>query len=286
MFGFGAVCDRLLGEVVPEEYMWIADLGCAGLDAATGNWGNAVSLGMKAVEDGAAAAGNKDLAQKVGIANQAQDIITTDMLNQAELASKDLGSVTYCTEDRSLMMCRMSVAQKTAIRASAAAGGAGIGAAKGGKIEDYREGLAIGAAGSRLCARDIPVEINPEADVKTLMSHASVLGRNTVGLATAVAVAAQDSQSDKRIAGAVGGIVGSAIDLPSAALDLADGEEDLERVLAAERMIQDTGSIALNTCKARLRASDRGKTETRASNIFDGSAEIIKGATQEIGKAK
>jgi hypothetical protein len=286
MFGFGMICDRLLGEVVPEEYMWIADLGCAGVDVVTGNFGNAASLGMKAVESGLAAAGDKEAAQKFGVARTAASAVTTEALNNAEKAAAELRSVTYCTDDTSLHMCRAPVLTKTAMNTAGAGVGLGIGAAKGGKLQDLREGMAIGGAASQLSDRAMSVEIDPEADVKTLMSHASVLGRDTVGLATAVAVAAQDSQSNKRTAGAVGAVVGSAVDLPSATLDLADGKTDLERVHAAERVIQDAGSIAFNTCKARLRAGDRGENVTKAANIFDNSAELVKGATKEIGEAK
>ena len=278
MFGLGSICDKLADGVVSEEYRWLADIGCAGLDALTGNYGGAVGLAVKAGSDGAAAAGNRKAADGLSIAGTAHGIVTAEALNEIGRHAADLPTTNGCTvEPGPQMICSDAIAR----RAAFAGGGAAIGVAKGGKAGDIKEGLQIGGAASGLTDSCLRVTVNPAKDAATLAGNASLLGRDTAAFATAIAVADKHTAAEKRAAGAIGGLVGAAADLPGTTAGLTGGKNDLERLLAAERTAADIASISFDAKTAGLPAHARGRDLERAQTLTEAGLELLMGMSED-----
>ena len=273
MFGLGSICDKIAGEVVPEEYRWLADIGCAGLDALTGNVGGAVSLGLKAGADGAEAAGERRLSEKLSIANTAQGAVTCAPLNAP-------GSLKIY-EMRLEPLTGSGLFDNAARNAAGVGAGAALGAAKGGSARDVREGIAIGTAASGLANGFLKVSVDPAGDARELAGNAALLGRDTAAFATAIAVAEKRTGVEKRAAGAIGGAVGAAADLPGAVAGLAPEREELERLLDVERTAADIASIAFGARAAGLRAGEGGRGLVKAQECCEAGLGLITGATEQ-----
>ena len=117
MFSLGSICDKVAGETVSEEYLWLAEIGCAGLDALTGNYGGAVGLALKAGAGGAGAAGEQTLADGLKTTGAVNDVVFAQELNQIEKRAAELPTVNACTDEPGLMICSDTIARRAAFAA-------------------------------------------------------------------------------------------------------------------------------------------------------------------------
>jgi hypothetical protein len=231
MLGFA--CDRILDEILPDELQWLVDLGCAGLDAATGNYAGTAALGLKAVSSGARAAGNKDIGEAFDYASDAAGIIAADPMS-APRCEGPVSALASCNPSR---LPEPSKARLIATKAAATGAGAAMGAAADGKegakagmkaggavastdplgaasgaagvcigaivaavkgkgAKDFTRGFEVGiAAGSVAGAA---VSINPGEDKKSILRAAALFSRTGTSLAGSIDAAARPDDSGRR----------------------------------------------------------------------------------------
>ena len=92
MLPIGSLVDKVADELLPDEFQWLVDIGCAGIDAATGNFGGAASLALQAAKDGADELGAKDAAEGFGAASQAVGLVGGEILNDPAQVVKELAA--------------------------------------------------------------------------------------------------------------------------------------------------------------------------------------------------
>ncbi|MFA6033764.1 MAG: hypothetical protein WC889_12760 [Myxococcota bacterium] len=319
MLPIGTLLDRVAGEVLPDEFQWLVDIGCAGIDTATGNYGGAASLALKAAEDGADGLGAKDVAEGFGAASQTVGLVGGELLNDPSGAAKELAA----SEGNPIPLnldpkAKGTILGNTILKAVGAAvgaitgaiaggaegaktgfqngaqvlsgngvqcligagggiGGLVAGGARGGRMQDFKECMAMGRAASGMASTAVTVAVNPEEDKKAIARAAALFGRHGAALGSSVASAAMSDRTGKRIAGAAGGIAESSVSAAAAASGLAMSTNAMETAREAVRLAAAASSICIETQLASVKGAEKERVKLleKARGITGDSAEIF-----------
>jgi hypothetical protein len=254
MLGLGYICDKIFGDLVPEEFEWLVDMGCAGIDAATGNLPGAVLLGAKTVQDGARAAGQKGAADAIGIAADVADAVAGEPMTDARKVCGPFGCgvPTFADSGRLRTEGLMQKALPKAVGAGAgaaaggflggkegakagvkagagipgsdaarsAAGAAGVctgaivSAIRGKGVKDFMKGYEVGANAAGFAAGAARLQFNPAEDKRSLTRAAAVLGHRGGALIGSLDAAARSDDRGHRPVGLAAGVGAAVLSIP------------------------------------------------------------------------